>query len=144
MKRSIIAAAFVVAGATFAFAQTDPVAHRIELMKHAGDATKVVSDMMKGTTPFDLAKVKETLAVYEKAATEYPTLFPEDSKNGKDSTAAPKVWETKADFDAQLAKWGKDSAEAANKITDEASFKSEIRVVLGSCKTCHDDYRIKK
>lgn len=144
MLRPIIAAAFVAAGVTMAFAQTDPVAHRIELMKHAGDATKPVADMLKGAVPFDLEKVKVALASYETAAKEYPALFPEDSKNGKDSTSAPKVWETKADFDAKLAAWGKASADAAAKITDEASFKTEIKTVLGSCKSCHDDYRIKK
>ncbi|MEN3931425.1 cytochrome c [Microvirga sp. W0021] len=144
MLRSLIAAAAVTVCATVAFAETDVVSHRIELMKNAGDATKPVADMLKGAAPFDIEKVKAALASYEKAAKEYPSLYPENSKEGKDTTASPKIWENKADFDAKLAAWGKASADASAKITDEASFKSEIKTVLGACKGCHDDYRIKK
>lgn len=144
MFRSILAAAFIAAGTTLALAQTDPVAQRIDLMKKAGEATKPVGAMLKGEAPFDLAKVKEALVSYETAAKQFPSLFPEDSKNGKDSTAAPKIWENKADFDSKLAAWGKVSAEASAKITDEASFKTQMTAVLGSCKSCHDDYRVKK
>lgn len=144
MVRSAIAAVLLVAGASLAFAQSDPVAHRIDLMKQVGDATKITSAMMKGEVAFDLAKVQETLAVYQRVASEIGPLFPESAKTGKDSTAAPAIWESRADFDAKLARWHKDSAEAAAAIKDEATFKTSFRTVLANCKSCHDDFRIKK
>ena len=37
-----------------------------------------------------------------------------------------------------------DAKAASAAITYEASFKANIGKVLGNCKGCHDDYRIKK
>lgn len=113
MIRSALAAIVVVAGASFAFAQGDPVAQRIDLMKQVGEAAKAPSAMMKGEVPFDLAKVQETLAVYQRVAKEIWPLFPESAKTGKDSTAVPAIWESRADFDAKMLRWQKESAEAA-------------------------------
>ncbi len=144
MFRPLMAAAIVAFSATLAMAQNDPVAQRIAVMKRVGEATKPVAEMLKGAEPFDAAKVKAALDTYQTSAKDMPALFPVDSMAGKDSTAAPKIWENKADFDAKFTAFSKASAAAAAKITDEASFKTEMKTVLGSCKGCHDDYRVKK
>ena len=47
MKRLSLAGLTLLFGATVAFAQGDAVAERIEAMKKTGDATKVMSNMMK-------------------------------------------------------------------------------------------------
>jgi cytochrome c556 len=70
-------------------------------------------------------------------------LFPDNSKTGGDTAALPAVWETKADFDAKLAKFGVEAKEAAAKVKDEASFKAIFPEVQKNCGGCHQTYRKK-
>jgi cytochrome c556 len=99
--------------------------------------------MVKGDAPFDLAKAKAVFATYAESAVKMTPMFPVGSNAG-DTTAAPKIWEAKADFDAKLKKFGDDSkaAEAATKDLD--SFKSQFGAVMRNCGGCHETYRIKK
>ena len=141
MKRFAAAALFVAFGATVAFA--GPIEDRQAIMKGVAAATKTAVGIAKGETPFDAAKVKEILAVYQNAAAKMPTLFPEDSKIGNETTAAPKIWEDMAGFKAGFAKLAADS-KAAEAATDTASFAAAFKTITGECGTCHGTYRIKK
>jgi cytochrome c556 len=146
MKLSLIAAAAAVAAlcATSVIAQQDPIATRKATMKGVGAATRDASQMVKGDAPFDLAKAKHTFVVYQQAAAKMPTLFPENSKTGGDTTAAPKIWEDMAGFKARFDKLAADAkaAEAATKDLD--SFKGAFSEVTKDCGGCHQTYRIKK
>jgi cytochrome c556 len=144
MIRSVFAAAFVAALATAAFAQADVIKERQQIMKGVGGATKDPGGMLKGETPFDLAKVKASLATYAEAAKKMPALFPENSKTGGDTTAAPAVWTDMAGFKAGFAKFEADVVKASAEIKDEASFKANFPNVLKNCGSCHETYRIKK
>lgn len=144
MIRGLFAAALLVSGIGAAVAQGDVIKQRQEAMKQVGAATGVAVKMMKGEAAFDLAKAQASLKVYQDVASKYPALFPDTSKTGGDTAALPAVWEKKADFDAKLAAWGKDSAAAAAAIKDEASFKATMPNVLKNCGTCHETYRAKK
>jgi cytochrome c556 len=73
-----------------------------------------------------------------------PALFPETSKTGGETAALPKVWETKADFDARFVKFAKDAADAASTIKDEATFKAAFPEVGKNCGGCHESYRAKR
>jgi len=121
----------------------DVIAQRRALMKANGDSTKAMVAILKGA-PYDDAAVKAALKTYTEAAEKMPALFPPDSKTGGDTAALPAVWENKADFDARLAKFGKDAAAAAGSITDAASFKANMTGVLKNCSECHETYRAKK
>jgi cytochrome c556 len=66
------------------------------------------------------------------------------AKTGGETRALPKIWETKADFDASFEKFGKDATAASTKIVDEASFKAAYGEVLKNCDSCHDTYRQKR
>ena len=125
-------------------AQSDPIVDRQELMKGNGKATKDVGGMLKGDVKFDLATVQAALKVYVDTAAKAPALFPDTSKTGHDTEALPKVWETKADFDAKFVQFGKDATAAMASITDEASFKANMGPVLKNCGGCHETYRVKK
>jgi cytochrome c556 len=81
---------------------------------------------------------------FEDTAAKMPALFPANSKEGGDTTAAPKIWEAKADFDAKFAKFGADSKAAAAKVTDLDSMKTAFGDVAKNCGGCHNDYRVKK
>ncbi len=45
-------------------------------MKHSAAEAKIGSSMIKGETPFDLAKVQEIYATFATDAAAMPTLFP--------------------------------------------------------------------
>jgi cytochrome c556 len=144
MKRILIALVVCALGATAALAQSDVIAQRKALMKDTAKRFGEVGKMLKGESPFDLAKVQAALKQAETAGKQAPALFPDNSKTGGDTEALPKVWETKSDFDARFAKLAADAADAAGKITDEASFKANIQPVMKNCGGCHESYRVKK
>lgn len=128
-------------GAGVAFAAS-ALEERKTILKGFGDETRPIVGMMKGEAPFDLAKVKATLATYAAGSEKLPGLFPENSKTGK-TEASPKIWTEKAKFDGLFAKLKSDSEAASAAITDQASFKANFGKVLGNCKACHDDFRLK-
>ncbi|WP_460448640.1 c-type cytochrome [Alsobacter sp. SYSU BS001988] len=144
MIRAIIAAAVVSLGATVVFAQGDVIAQRRDVMKSVGGATKDPGGMLKGETAFDLAKVQKALATYQDAAKKMPGLFPENSKTGGETTAAPKIWDDMAGFKAAFQKFEADAVKASAEIKDEASFKANFPAVLKNCGGCHESYRVKK
>lgn len=129
-------------GAGVAYAAT-AIQDRQTVLKGFGDETRGVIRMLKGEAPFDLAKVKAALATYESGAEKLPGLFPDNSKTGK-TEASPKIWDEKAKFEALFAKLKSESASASAAITDPASLKANFPKVLGTCKACHDDFRIEK
>lgn len=128
-----------VAGAAFA----DAINDRQTILKGFGDDTRPVVGMLKGEAPFDIAKVKAALAGYAKGAHELKGMFPDNSRTGK-TEASPRIWDEKARFEAIYDKLALDATAASAAITDEASFKANFGKVLGNCKACHDDFRIKK
>lgn len=144
MIRVLIAVAAVAVGATTVIAQQDAIAARKALMKATGGQTAMGSKMVKGEMPFDLAKAKAVFATYQDTAAKAPALFPPTSKEGGETTAAPKIWETKAEFEAKFAKLGADAKAAEAQVTDLDSFKAAFSGVTKNCGGCHNDYRIKK
>ena len=139
MNRWIGAALIVALGASMAFADSDPITARRDLMKANGAAAKTLVGMLKGA-PFDLAAAQGALGAFANAAAKEPDLFPDNSKTG-DTHALPAIWENKADFVARFKKFGDDVAVAQSEITDEASFKANIDPVFKNCGGCHEKYR---
>ena len=110
MKRTAgaaLAAIFAVLGAAAVVAQTDPIAARMALMKGNNDNAIVVVQMVKGQSAFDARKVDAAFAQWAETAQKLPGLFPDNSKTGQKTRAAPKIWMTKADFDAKAAEFAK-------------------------------------
>jgi cytochrome c556 len=144
MIRAAVVSLSLALAATAVMAQSAAIKERQELMKAVGGATKEPGAMLKGEAPFDLAKVQKALNTYIDASKKMPGLFPADSKTGGDTTAAPKIWEDKAGFDAGFKKLDADSTAALASIKDEASFKATFPGVLKNCGGCHETFRIKK
>lgn len=138
------AVAVVALGATAVLAQQDPIAARQALMKDNGKHAKTGVAMLKGETPFDLAKAKEIFVTFEHAAAKMPDLFPPNSKTGGDTTASPKIWENMDDLKARFAKLGADAKAAEASVTDLASFKTAFGGIGKDCGGCHEEYRVKK
>lgn len=143
MIRVAIAAAGLVISYSAVVAQSDPIAERKNLMKSVGAATSLGAKIAKGDEAFDAVKVQGIFKVYVDAAKKMPSLFPEKSKTGSDTTASQRIWDDQAAF---LAAFGKFEAEAkfAMAVTDLAGFSAAFGDVTKNCSTCHETYRIKK
>lgn len=142
MYRLAIVVAALAAGTTVVLAQnTAAIEQRQAAMKANAAAAKDPGAMAKGEAPFDLAKVKASLKVFQEQSAKLKTLFPDDSKSGN-TRALPAVWENKADFLGRVDKFGADAKAAENTITDEASFKTVWpKFAADNCGGCHKLYQ---
>jgi cytochrome c556 len=144
MIRTILAVAAIAAGVSVVVAQSDPIAARKGLMKNMGAVTKTGGQMAKGEAPYDQAKAQEILATYIDVSAKMPDLFPDNSKTGGESTAAPKIWEDMAGFKAGFAKMSSEAKAAQSSVKDLDSFKASFGGLTKNCGACHETYRIKK
>src|SRR5215470_19425541 len=93
-------------GATLVLAQNlDAIKQRREVMKTIAKASSVNFKMMKGETPFDLAKVQSGLQTFQEQFPKLKALFPEDAKTGGDTDASPKIWQQRGEFEAVINKF---------------------------------------
>jgi cytochrome c556 len=139
-----IAAVVAIVGATTVIAQTDPIAARKVAMKNVGAATGAGAKMAKGETAFSLDEAKKTFQVYIDVAKVMPSLYPDNSKTGGDTSAAPKVWEDSAGFKAAFVKWGTESEQALGGVKDLATFQAAFGNVTKNCGSCHETFRVKR
>lgn len=141
MKRVVgVALGLVIAAG--AAAQTDVIAQRRELMKANGAAARLSTQMVRGEVPFDPAKAREVFAGIVERMERFPGLFPDESRTGGDTKAAPRIWEDMPGFRTAVAKIVKDAGQAAPSTTDLASFQANFQQVGANCNACHQTYRI--
>jgi len=142
---AVLAAVFVALGTGAVIAQSDPIAARMALMKGNQDNATLAVAMMKGQAPFDAAKVDAAFAQWADTAQKLPGLFPDNSKSGQKTRAAPKIWMTKSDFDDKAAEFGKVVAENRNKAKGSLEgLRAAIPAIGNACDNCHKDYRLAK
>lgn len=144
MIRIVIAAAGLAIGLAAASAQSDPIAERKNVMKAVGAATGLGAKFAKGEEAFDAAKAQGIFKTYIDAAKKVPTLFPDNSKTGGETTAATKIWEDQAGFKAAFVKFEADATAGAAASTDLAGFRTAFGNVTRNCGSCHETYRIKR
>jgi cytochrome c556 len=124
-------------------AQSDPIKERMGLMKANGQNAGIVVRMVRGQSTFDAAKVEAAFNQWAETAQKLPGLFPDNSKTGEKTRAAPKIWQAKADFDAKAAAFGKVVAENRDKAKASADgLKVAVAAVGKACDNCHEDYRL--
>lgn len=141
---AVAVVAVVALGATAVLAQQDPIAARRALMKANGQAAGALAKMVKGEAPFDQDTAKKSFAAFEDAAAKMPDLFPDNSKVGGETAAAPKIWEDMADFKAKFVKLGNDAKAAGASVKDVDSLKAAFSELAKNCNGCHEVYRLKK
>jgi cytochrome c556 len=141
MTRTIFAMAAVAVGVTIAVAQSDPIAQRKALMKGNIEGARNASRMIRGEEPFDLAKVNAAFAQWTETAQKLPGLFPEPPKPGQETRALPKIWESKADFEAKIAAFAKAVADNKDKVKTLDELKVAFPNVSKACDDCHEPYR---
>jgi cytochrome c556 len=142
----LVVLSVLVCGATTAMAQScqDVIDKRQAFMKRSADMAKIGASMVKGETPFDLAKAKEVLATFAEDAAAMPNLFPDCSKTGDDTTAAPAIWDKPDDFKAAQAKFSADVKAAQDSLKDLDSLKASFQNIGKDCGGCHQAFRVKK
>jgi len=136
-----IGASVAMAGA--AVSAGNPVEERQATMKQVGQTMKEAAAFTAAQTPFDAGKVKGLMDTVAGDAKKLKGLYPADSASDPKTSADPKVWQNKADFDKRLAEMGT-LATAAAKAKDTDSFKPAFKALGDTCKSCHDVYRMKK
>lgn len=143
MIRTALVLAGLGLGLTAVMAQSNPIAERKDAMKAVGAATRDGAAMAKGEAAFDAAKAQAIFKTYADAAKKMPTLFPDSSKTGGETTAAPKIWEDQAGFKAAFVKFETDAAAGAS-VANLDAFRTAFGAATKNCGTCHEVFRIKK
>jgi cytochrome c556 len=131
------------AGAAAAQSCDDVIKTRQTLMKRSGDMAKLGASINRGDTPFDPAKANEIFAAFADKAQKLPTLFPDCSKTGGDTHAAPAIWEKPDQFKERIAKFDADVKAAQDNVKDADSFKASFITVGKDCGACHETFRTK-
>ena len=143
MIRTALVLAGLGLGLTAVMAQSNPITERQQTMKAVGAATREGAAMAKGEAAFDAAKAQTIFKTYADAAKKMPGLFPDSSKTGGETTAAPKIWEDQAGFKAAFAKFETDAAAGAS-VANLDGFRTAFGAATKNCGACHETYRIKK
>ena len=125
-----------------AIAQSNPIVERKDLMKANGAAARTGTQMVRGEAPFDLAKAQEVFTGIASRMERFPTLFPENSKTGGETRAAPRIWEDMPGFRAAATKISREASEAAQTTTNAATFQANMQKVGANCNACHETYRL--
>ncbi len=127
-----------------ALASDDPIDSRKKLMLSTGGAAGAAVAMIRGDVPFNPAIANSVFATMNAVAHTYGDYFPEGSMSD-DSEASPKIWEDMAGFQSELTKFQEAAGAAiAAKPQDLDAFKAAFGQIGGSCKSCHEGYRIEK
>ncbi len=100
--------------------------------------------MVRGRIPFDAAEFARRA---ERVAAVAPQLlegFSEGSGAGAATDAKPEIWSNFADFSAKMKDLERETAALASvaKGGDEAAIKAQFALTGGTCKACHDQYKV--
>lgn len=142
-----IASLAVVSGLGAVQAADDPVAIRQAVMSSVGAAAGLGGGMMKGEIAYTPAAGKAAISAMRAASLSFGDYFP-DGSDGGTTEAAPAIWSDRAGFDAQTAKFAaatEAAAAASGKSgpADVEAFKAAFGPIFGTCKSCHEGYRVK-
>jgi len=142
----LIAILLSMLGVSVADAQTcqDVITTRQSLMKKSGAAGVTATAMIKGEIPFDLTKARAIFATFAEDVGKMPNLFPDCSKHGKNTTAAPTIWQYPAEFKELIAKFAADVKAGQDNTKDLDTFKASIQDLSHDCLSCHERFRVRR
>ncbi len=146
MKRiiTIISASAIGAGLFAHSGASGVVLDRMNAMMALGSVMKSVQPALKGDVQ-DFKELKAQAAVMNTALVVLKQSFPEGSDQ-EPSEASPKIWEDSEGFQGKMTEL--ESAIAnftmAVETEDEESAKTSLQAFAGTCKSCHQEYRVKR
>lgn len=132
----------LVAGAALAHTNVanPAVKARMGAMMEISDDVKTLVRMSRGEIAFDGTEATAAFARIVSNAEAVPDLF-EASETDPASEAAPDIWENWDDF-VSRAEALKVAAEAGAGVPDAAALGSAMQEVAGTCRDCHDRYKL--
>ena len=143
VSASAVLAVLLGAGSSLAMTGAEAVQIRRSVFGEMTDALKYIANHWDDSASYgDLARAA---SVIERDAKTLPKLFPAGTSqsDGLRTAAADSIWTDQAGFDrlAKLlsAQAGKLAQTTAS--SDSTQVRSEIKVVIATCKSCHRDYR---
>ncbi len=123
----------------------DQIEARQGQLKKMGKAFKAINDQLKAGTP-DLAQIQAAAAVVPKESASMVDWFPEGTgpESGIETEALPIIWEDKADFNEKVGTMREAAAklETVSLGGDVAAIATAFQATGGTCKSCHDKYRL--
>ncbi len=131
------------AGVASAGAVDDAIKARKACMKANGAAMGTLVPMFQGAKPFDAAAIAAVAAVHNTACAGWATCWgPETAKGEAESTKAKDtIWSDAVGFaatgDAYVA-----AMVGIKGAADLAALKTAFPVFGGTCKSCHETYRL--
>ena len=118
---------------------------RQQHLKDLGGAFKVVRDPTRRPKP-DMAEVVQAGEQINQLATDMPRWFPKDSAPSANikTDAKAEIWSDPQGFDVVLKDFQKEAPKllALAKANDVEGLKKQVGAVGGTCKGCHDKYRV--
>ena len=118
---------------------------RQKALKSVGGAFKDISDELKADAP-DITKIQTAAANIPTLVEGMENWFPEGTgpDSGVETDALPVIWESKEDFQQKTSDM---QTAAANLNTvaqggDAAAIGAAFKETGGTCKACHDKYRL--
>ena len=114
-------------------------------LKDLGGAFKAVRDQTRKTQP-DLTQVEQAAEQIQQLAADMGHWFPRGSHPSEDveTDAKAEIWSDPAGFAAAQKKFQQEAPKllALAKAKDVDGLKKQVGVVGGTCKGCHDKYRV--
>lgn len=123
------------------------VRERMDAMSAIGKNMKPIGRMLKGGAPYDPASVaKAAKAIAQHGGEAFTALFPDDSLQSP-TEAAPAIWTDWQTFSG-YADDLRSSAAALETLARDGADKQAVAgafgTLAGTCKSCHEAFRIKK
>jgi cytochrome c556 len=123
----------------------DAVDARQHNLKDLGGAFKAVRDQVRKPQP-DMTQVQQAAEQMQQLAADMNTWFPKSSEPSEDTEtdAKSEIWSDQKGFAAALSKFQQETPKllAFSRANDAAGLKKQVTVVGGTCKGCHDKYRV--
>ena len=114
-------------------------------LKDLGGAFKAIRDQARKPQP-DLTQVAQAAEQVQQLAEDMGRWFPKGSEPGEDieTDAKPEIWADPKGFAAAQTKFQQEAPKllALAKARDVDGLKKQVGVVGGTCKGCHDKYRV--
>lgn len=109
------------------------------------DSFKAIREQLEGGSP-DMAAIEAAATDIHDRAGRLDGHFPEGSGRdvGWDTEALPTIWEKPEEFEAAKAKFLEESATMMTVAAsgDAAAVGAQVKELGGSCKNCHDTFRL--
>lgn len=128
-------------------AESSPIELRQANFEEIGDAFKAIRGQLEAGAP-DFALIEASANTINTNAQKITDYFPEGTgvDSGADTEALETIWEKPEDFAAASQKLVDTSAAlaAAAATGDMAAVGEGVKNMGGSCKACHDNFRLDK